>query len=185
MRTKSLASLVAVATLAGTVSISGWVATATASTLSGGTVYVAVTPNNGTTYPIVIAGAFADYGTATTIDQNGTVDSNGNYVKIALKQGGFEINSTTLNKAASSTAPTSNNTKNCSYSFTVSGPVTVFSGSGAYTGISGTLMITESFEAILPRLTSGTKKGQCNEANSATPIASGGSISGSGKVSFG
>jgi hypothetical protein len=163
----------------------GFVATATASSPSGGTIFIAVTPNNGATYPIVIAGAFADYGKATTIDQSGKVDPNGNYVKITLKQGGFEVNSTTLNMKANSTAPTSNNMTNCSYSFTVSGPVTVFDGSGSYTGISGTLTITESFEAILPRITSGKHKGQCNEANSATPIAFDGSISGSGKVSFG
>jgi hypothetical protein len=154
------------------------------STTSGGTIYVSVTPNNGTTYPIVIAGAIADYGTATTIDQNGKVDPNGNYVKMVLKQGGFEINSTTLNKKANSTAPTANNTTNCSYSFTASGPVTVFDGSGAYKGISGTLAITESFDAILPRISSGKDKGQCNESTSATPIASNGNISGSGRVMF-
>jgi hypothetical protein len=185
MRTKSLVLLFAISTLAGIVSMSGWVATATASTPSSGTIYIAVTPNNGATYPIVIVGAIADYGTATTIDENGKVDSNGNYVKIALKRGGFEVNSTTLNKKANSSAPTVNSTASCSYSFTVSGPVTLFDGSGAYKGISGTLMITESFSAILPRLTSGAHKGQCNEANNATPVAFGGSISGSGKVSFG
>jgi hypothetical protein len=158
---------------------------ATATTSKGGTIYIAVTPNNSATYPIVITGAFADYGTATTINQDGTVNSNGNYVRIALKQGGFEVNSTTLNKKASSTAPTFNSTVNCSYTFTVSGPITLSKGSGAYKGISGTLTITESFSAILPRITSGKHKGQCNEANNAAPLASGGNISGSGKVSFG
>ena len=63
----------------------------------------------------MITGAFADYGTATTINQNGTVNPNGNYVKIALKQGGFEVNSTALNKKANSTPPTFNSTTNCSY----------------------------------------------------------------------
>jgi uncharacterized protein (UPF0333 family) len=157
---------------------------ATAATSKGGTIYIAVTPNNSATYPIVITGAFADYGTATTIDQNGTVNANGNYVRIALKQGGFEVDSTTLNKKANSSAPTFNSTVNCSYTFTVSGPVTLLNGSGAYKGISGTLMITESFSAILPRITSGKHKGQCNEANNVAPIASAGNISGSGKVSF-
>jgi hypothetical protein len=158
---------------------------ATAAALKGGTIYIDFTPNNSATYPIVITGAFADYGTATTITQNGTVNPNGNYVKIALKQGGFEVNSTALNKKANSTAPTFNSTTNCSYSFTVSGPISLFKGSGAYKGISGTLTITESFSAILPRFASGKHKGQCNEGNSATPLATGGNISGSGKVSFG
>jgi hypothetical protein len=158
---------------------------ATAAALKGGTIYISVTPNNSATYPIVITGAFADYGTATTIDQNGTVNPNGNYVKIALKQGGFEVNSTALNKKANSTPPTFNSTTNCSYTFTVSGPISLSKGTGAYKGISGTLTITESFSAILPRYASGKHKGQCNEGNSATPLASGGNISGSGKVSFG
>ena len=98
----------------------GMTAAAAASPPQSGTIYVSVSPNNSATYPIVIAGAIADYGKATTIDQNGKVDSNGNYVKIALKQGSFEVNTTDLNKKANSTAPTVNNTTNCSFSFTVS-----------------------------------------------------------------
>jgi hypothetical protein len=173
---------VAVVAMVGMLFVAG---PATAATSKGGMIYVEVTPNNGVTYPIVITGAFADYGTATTIEQNGTVNANGNYVNIALKQGGFEVNSTALNKKASSTAPTFNSTTNCSYSFTVSGPISLSKGTGAYKGISGTLTMTESFSAILPRFSSGKHKGQCNEGNSTTPLASGGNISGSGKVSFG
>jgi uncharacterized membrane protein len=161
----------------------GITAAGAASPPQGGTIYVSVTPNNSATYPIVIAGAIADYGKATTIDQTGKVDPNGNYVKIALKQGGFEVNTTDLNKEANSTAPTVNNTTNCSFSFTVSSPITIFNGSGAYKGIAGTLDMTESFVAILPRNTSGNQKGQCNEGNG-KPVASSGIISGSGKVSF-
>ena len=64
----------------------------------GGTIYVSATPKNGATDPIVIVGAIGDFGTATTIDQNGKVDSNGDYVKIVLKHGGFEISTKTLKK---------------------------------------------------------------------------------------
>jgi uncharacterized membrane protein len=162
----------------------GVTAAGASSTPQSGTIFISVTPNNSASYPIVIAGAIADYGQATTIDQNGKVDPNGNYVKIALKQGAFEVNSTDLNKKANSAPPTSNNTTNCSFSFTATGPVTVFDGSGSYKGIAGTLTITESFVAILPRVTSGAHKGQCNESNSAAPLASNGNIGGSGKVSF-
>lgn len=173
----------AIAVALGTVVLGASTAGA-ANTQKGGTIYVSVTPNDRATYPIVIVGALADYGNATTIDKNGTVDEAGNYVRIVLKHGGFEVNSTTLNKKANSSVPTFNSTNNCSYSFMVTGPVTVFDGNGAYSGISGSLTITERFEAILPRLTSGKHKGQCNEANNAIPIASSGSISGSGSVSF-
>jgi hypothetical protein len=77
-----------------------------------------------------------------------------------------------------------NNTTTCSFSFTVSGPVTLVNGSGSCKGISGTVEITESYDAILPRIATGKHKGQCNESSSATPVASVGNISGSGKVSF-
>ena len=77
-----------------------------------------------------------------------------------------------------------NNTTTCSFSFTASGPVTVFNGSGSYKGISGTVEITENFYTILPHIASGKHKGQCNESNSATPVAYVGNISGSGKVNF-
>lgn len=170
------------AALAG--SLFGVPAASGASTAKGGTIFVSVTPNNSATYPIVIAGAIGDYGTATTIDKNGKVDQNGNYVKIVLKHGAFEVNSTALNKAANSAPPTSNNTSNCSYSFTFTGPVTLFDGTGAYAGISGTLKITETYVAVLPTYTSGQHKGQCNESNNVQPIAQNGNISGSGTVAF-
>jgi hypothetical protein len=160
--------------------VSAWAS----NTPKGGTIYVSATPKNGATDPIVIVGAIGDYGTATTVNQNGKVDSNGDYVKIVLKHGGFEINTKALKQKANSAAPTVNNTTTCSFSFTASGPVTLFNGSGSYKGISGTVDITENLYAILPRFASGKHKGQCNEGNSSTPIAFVGSISGSGKVSF-
>ena len=64
-----------------------------------------------------------------------------------------------------------NNTTTCSFSFTASGPVTVFNGSGSYKGISGTGATTENFYAILPHIATGKIEGQCNESNSATPVA--------------
>lgn len=101
-----------------------------------------------------------------------------------LRQGGFEINTTTLNKRAGSAPATVNNTTTCSFSFTASGPVTPFNGSGLYKGISGTVEIAESYDAILPRVATGKHKGQCDEGNSATPVAFVGNISDSSKVSF-
>jgi hypothetical protein len=128
----------------------------------------------------VIVGAIGDYGTATSLDQNGTVDAQGGYVKIALKKGGFEINSVAFNKAVSSTQPVINNSTNCSVEEVGSGTVTVFDGTGAYAGISGTLHVTGTFAGIGSRL----KSGKCNESQSAQPVAIFGTITGSGTVSF-
>ena len=72
----------------------------------------------------------------------------------------------------------------CSFSESASGPITVSNGTGLYKGITGTLEVTEYFALIGPRLTSGPKKGQCNESNNAQPVASFTSVVGSGTVHF-
>jgi hypothetical protein len=173
----------ATAAFAGAVNPSGAFA-ATEHAAKGGTLSVWATPGSGAVATIVITGAIGDYGTATTIDQNGKVDANGNYVKVALKKGGFEINSTALNKKVNAAPPESDNATTCSFVFGGTSPVTVFDGTGAYAGISGTVQVTETFAGIGPRITSGKNKGQCNMSNSAQPIAFYGSITGAGTVSF-
>ena len=69
-----------------------------------------VTPSNGAKSKIVITGAIGDYGTATSVDQNGKVDQNGNFVVITLKKGTFKVDSTALNQAANNVQPTVNTT---------------------------------------------------------------------------
>ena len=154
---------------------------------AGGVIDVYVTPpatGNGAVFKIVVIGAIGDYGTATSIDKDGKVDSNGNYVKIRLKKGTFEVNSTVLNKKTNSAPPTVQNGTTCSVGFGGSGPVTLFNGSGLYAGISGTLRITQTFAAIGPPYKSGSKKGECNTSNNAEPLAFYGSITGRGTVRF-
>ena len=157
-----------------------------ASSAAGGKIELFVTPKslNNAVFKIVIVGAIGDYGTATSIDRNGKVDSNGNYVRIRLTKGGFEINSVALNKKTNSAPPLLESQATCSVVFGGSGPVTVFNGTGAYSGIGGTLHITETFAAIGPRLKTGAKKGQCNTSNSARPVALWAAITGSGTVKF-
>jgi hypothetical protein len=46
-----------------------------------------VTPGNGAAATILITGAIGDYGKTLTIDKNGKTDSNGNYVKMTLREG--------------------------------------------------------------------------------------------------
>ena len=160
-----------------------------ASMTTTGTIQVWVTPNstniNSPVSNIVITGVIGDFGTATSINKNGTVDDNGNYVRIALKQGGFEVNSVILNKITNAAPPLMSNATTCSVVFGGVGPITLFNGTGAYAGITGTLHMTERFAGIGARYTSGAKKGQCNMNNNVPPVAFYGSITGTGKVSFG
>jgi hypothetical protein len=164
---------------------------ATAATMmTTGTIQVWVTPNavniNSPVSKIVVTGVIGDYGTATTINKNGTPNDNGNYVKIALQHGGFEVNSVALNQKTNNAPPLMENGTTCSVVFGGTGPVTLFNGTGMYAGITGTIQITEKFAGIGPRFTSGAKKGQCNTSdNNAPPVAFYGSITGTGKVSFG
>ena len=150
---------------------------------AGGSIRIFATPSNGPTGTILIVGAIGDSGKTLTIDKNGAVNPNGNYVKITLKKGTFEVNSTALNAVANNLQPTVN-AATCSGYISASAPVTLFGGTGLYTGIAGTVKITETFAFILPRYTSGSKKGQCNESNNAQPIAQYSSIIGAGTVRF-
>jgi hypothetical protein len=163
---------------------------ATAATMmTTGTIQVWVTPNvaniNSPVSKIIITGVIGDWGTGTIITKNGTPNDNGDYVKIALQKGGFEVNSIALNKKTNNAPALEQNNATCTVVFGGTGPVTLFNGTGAYTGITGTLQITERFAGIGPRFTSGAKKGQCNPNSNLPPVAFYGSITGTGKVSFG
>ena len=151
---------------------------------AGGTIDLYVTPNTGAVYKILVIGAIGDHGTATTIDKDGKVDSNGNYVRIKLSKGSFEVNSVALNKKVNSAPPTVESKATCTYAFGGSGPVTPFNGSGLYTGISGTLHVTETFAGQGPLYKTGAKKGQCDTSNNAQPVATWTAITGKGTIKF-
>jgi hypothetical protein len=184
MRLKVVLALVVVTALIGaaaSVAVATSRRSGTASAPAGGLVRIFVTPNNGAAAAILVTGAIGDYGTTLMIDKNGETDSNGNYIKVTLHKGTFEMNSTTLNAKANSSRPTFYKAT-CSALESVTGPVTLFNGTGPYKGIIGTLSITETYAYISPRSTSGENKGQCNL--SAQPISQYSSITGSGTVSF-
>jgi hypothetical protein len=175
---KALAVLIVAA---GITFVPSWASAAPA----GGAIEVWVTPSlsNSPTSPIVVTGAIGDYGKSTSHTKAGKADSNGNYVTISLQKGSFQVNSVALNEKANKAQPTLNSST-CSAYLSVSGPVTVSAGTGAYQGISGTITITESFAFVGPRFASGAKKGQCDQSNSAKPLAQYGQLTGVGTVSF-
>ncbi len=150
----------------------------------GGPVRVFVEPGGGNGGKIFIAGAIGDYGTTLNINKNGTPDPNGNYGKVTLRKGTFEVNKTALNTKMGNAQPVVNNLATCSAVVSGTAPVTLLDGTGLYAGISGTVdvSITEAF--ILPFYATGKHKGQCNESNSSQPVATYESVTGSGTVSF-
>jgi len=146
-------------------------------------VKIFVNPGNGASGTILVTGAIGDYGKTLTIDKNGKTDSNGNYVRITLHKGTFEVNSTALNAKANKAQPAFYNAT-CSAQFFVTGRVMLFNGTGLYKGLTGTVNITETYAVILPLYKSGKDKGQCNASNNAQPLSYYSSITGTGRVSF-
>jgi hypothetical protein len=159
-------------------------ATAAPAKAPGGTIHFWVTPGKGAVDKILVTGAIGDFGTATSITKSGKVDQNGNYVKVAMRKGGFEVNAVAFDAKAGKQGPTLNKAT-CSAWTTIRGTITVFKGTGAYAGIGGTLTIQTSYAIIGPLHKTGPKKGECNLSDNAAPVAQfSGSITGAGKVTF-
>jgi hypothetical protein len=166
---------------AGAVSAGSFAAT---STPAGGKIYIHGTGSNGPAGTIVIVGAIGDHGKTLQMDKNGKPDSNGNFVRITLQKGSFEVDTTTLNRISNKQSPAIVDKATCSFLFTATGPVAFSHGTGAYAGIKGTAAITLTFGGIGPLYTSGAHKGQCNMSNNASPVAQYASVAGPGTVSF-
>jgi hypothetical protein len=147
-----------------------------AATPQGGKIRVFVTNTSNTTGKILVTGAIGDYGTTVSENANGKVDPNGDFKKVTLKQGGFLVDGTALNKKLNNAKPTINRS-NCSLSFSGTGPTTIGHGTGAYAGISGNVAITVTFAEIGKK----TAKGCSLNGNG---LAGYQSITGSGSVSF-
>ena len=154
---------------------------------SGGPIKVWVTDSstssNNAPDPIVITGAFADYGSTRNVNSSGKPDANGTLVKVSLKKGTFTVDGSQLDNAFNNVNPTDFSSSSCSASFTagpVPVPIVADSGTGDYRGISGTITMTGQAALILPK----TKSGSCNQSNNATPVAAWGIITGTGTISF-
>ena len=160
------------------------VSAAPAAAPTGGPIALFATIGNSPSGKIVLAGAIGDWGTTVTIDKNGRRDENGNYVKVTLRKGSFEIDSTTLNKATASPRPQVASDKTCSISTSGSAPVTLFTGTGLYNGIAGTLRVTLSFAGVRRRYQTGPNNGQCLHSDTQPPLAMLGSVTGRGTIHF-
>ena len=173
----------------------GTVAVLAAGVVAVGAASAAATPKGGpialfatisaTSAPgkIVLAGAIGDWGTVTSVDKNGKPAENGNFVKVTLKKGTFEIDATALNKKMANPRPEVQSGVTCSIAASGGGPVRIFNGTGLYKGISGTANVTMTFTGVGGRYQSGAKKGQCEEGNG-QPLAMLGSVTGRGTVQF-
>lgn len=144
--------------------------------------------SSGVASTAVLTGAIGDNGSADSIDANGTPDAATNTeVLLALVQGSFRVSVVRLDKkitaAFSSFRP---NLSTCSgnLSATASVPIVPGSGAGACSGITGGFVLTFSLAFVGPKYGSGKHEGQCNNSNSASPVAQAMTVMGSGTVSY-
>ena len=147
-------------------------ATDTANTSTSGPIKLFVDTFSNGTGNIIVTGAIGDYGTTA---------ADGNYVKVTLRHGAFELNVAKLIAKESGSAPMVD-PATCSGVSSVTAPASVLDGKGTYREIAGTVNVTETIAFILPRYASGPHKNQCD--NNTQPIDAYSPITGSGKVKF-
>jgi len=130
---------------------------------------------------IVLTGAIGDSGSTTNVNADGKIDAKGDYIKLALRAGTITVDLTALYKLVGSASP-SFTTATCSASFAATSPVPLVRATGAYQGVSGNVSLTFTVAVVLPRYTSGKKKGQCNI--NGRPTGEQVFVTGSGTIAF-
>jgi len=186
---KRALSALTIAAVAGAALTSGGTMAASASTVTNGAVHVSVYGDGfGVGGTAVLSGAIGDSGSADSVDANGTPDPSTNTEELlALVQGSFRVSVVGLDKKIGSAFKNFQpNQRTCSgyVSATASVPIVAGSGTGAYTGITGGFVLTFSLALVGPKYGSGKHEGQCNNSNSASPVAQAMMVTGSGTVSY-
>ena len=134
---------------------------ASASTPPGKAVQLFTNPaTSGAHGSVLIVGAIGDHGKYVQVNATGTPDPNGNYLKVSLHHGTFEVKFT----AATALRKTPFK-ETCSGVAAERTPSAVLNGTGQYAGISGTLEFTATHVLLSSRHTSGPDAGRCNHAH--------------------
>jgi len=168
--------------LAGGVLIGGSAVAATP--VTGQTQIWANLGNGSGPFSVLFTGAIGDHGTGYSATSSGQITKKSTGYKLfVLKRGSFLVNSKTLNAALNNNnaPPTTENNTTCTATFVVTDPVTFVKGTKAYAGITGTISVTVSFAELGPK----NKNGTCNQSNNAQPVATYGSVAGTGTVTYG
>jgi len=163
--------------------ISGSGAAATSPAPKDGRIAILATLNGGPSGKIVVAGSIGDWGTSVTVDKSGRRNPNGNFVRVTLRKGSFELDSTALQQQTNHPRPLVASDATCSVSARGSAPVRLFNGAGLYKGIAGRINATLTFSGVGRRYLSGPKKGQCEHGNQ-TPLTMLGTVIGEGSIHF-
>lgn len=130
----------------------GGTAPAATRTVDGNVHLTDCTDNDGPTSTVILTGAIGDYGTARTINADGSVETKRPHqLSLMLTHGSFRLGIAKLEeKFAATMANLPVNTTTCSASATATQPVPVVAGSGtgSYKGISGTFTLTVTLDEV-------------------------------------
>lgn len=150
---------------------------ATSAGASSGVIHLYETSNHGPRAPgtVVITGAINDGGVgnaAGVVTRDGTV---------ALSKGSIkDAPSLTFISREEDLFGAAVKPPGCALEGTITGPVKIIGGTGAYAGITGTVNATSTVAAVLPKRSNGT----CNTGHKVRPIGVAIFIRASGNVSF-
>jgi hypothetical protein len=148
---------------------------ATHAALSSGIIHVyAVGSASSATQDVVVTGAFADAGTLTVTGGVSTLQLSRGSIVVNLAQGAAAENRLFNHLAKHVSATT------CGMNTSYLAQAKLVSGTGAYTGISGTIQLRTAEIGVFPRTASGT----CDLSSSAQPIGFLSLAQGSGRAQF-
>lgn len=169
-RTSATLAALAVSGAASLLAISAASAGSTGTQPAGGTVHIYLVNtslNPAARAQVLITGAFSDHGSG----KGGTW---------TLTRGTITLDASKLKAIANSPTFGTSYPASCSFAGVAKGPITILGGTGAYKGISGSMVATETVAGEGSLL----KNGQCNQANNAPAVAQFLMVTGSGTVSF-
>jgi hypothetical protein len=147
---------------------------------------VFVLPSSGTTsvkHPgkVLMTGTIADYGKSFSTNAKGKPTPHGGYVELELKKGTILVDTSSFDKALTKAYSHATFDKTtCSISVSgITGTVTLVSGTKAYSGITGSIMMTANLGFIGP-----FKNGACTTKTTTPAVATYFEITGSGTVTI-
>ncbi len=128
---------------------------------------------------VLVTGAIVDYGKAFRANSASRIDAKGRFTKLVLEHGTILLGGTALDPVVRTAKPVGR-TQTCSVLASSDEQAPVVSGTKAYLGISGSLVVATSSVLIIPL----SKGGQCNTGAGARPVAAWSTVTASGSVTL-
>lgn len=127
---------------------------------------------------VLLTGTIADYGKVVAANAKGKPTAKGEYRNLELTKGTILVDIAAFDKAITDAFPHATVDKTtCSISLTVTGRITIVSGTKAYAGITGFFTLTSNIAVIAP-----LENGVCTMKTTTPAVATYTEITGTGRV---